>query len=199
MASRIFARASSRVSPSPLADAKSPRRVTLSGSGDEGTLRLQGHGALPLPHGVCASSDERRDRARSPGGEGLLAAGRDRLRRHDDRSCDLRLDVAEAALEPRAAARRLLVRSNTDHAEDSDPRALRGHLEHCLGARVSEVLQPRGDADVPRAGVRRDAFPLPWRRVYVSANRNFKRPFPSLDPQLSAADARTVLTFSPKT
>src|SRR5207248_11257718 len=102
----------------------------------------------------------------------------DRLRRHDDRSCDLRLDVAEAALEPRAAARRLLVRSNTHHAEHSDPRALRGHLEHCLGARVSEVLQPRGDADVPRAGVRRDAFPLPWRRVYVSANRKFKRPFP---------------------
>ena len=26
----------------------------------------------------------------------------------------------------------------------------------------------------------------------MSANRNFKRPFPSLDPQLSAADARTV-------
>jgi len=170
----------------------STSRVTLSGSGDEGTLRLQGHGGLRLPHGVRASSDERRDRARSPGREGLLAAGRDRLRRHDDRSCDLRLDVAEAALEPRAAARRLLVRSDTDHAEHSDPRALRGHLEHCLGARVSEVLQPRGDADVPRAGVRRDAFPLPWRRVYVSANRNFKRLFPSLDPQLSAADARTV-------
>src|SRR5207247_11383996 len=81
---------------------------------------------------------------------------------------------------------------NTDHAEHSDPRALRDHLEHCLGARVSEVLQPRGDADVPRAGVRRDAFPLPWRRVYVSANRNFKRPSPSLDTQLCAADARTV-------
>src|SRR5207248_2994864 len=57
---------------------------------------------------------------------------------------------------------------------------------------VSEVLQPRGDADVPRAGIRRDAFPLPWRRVYVRANRNFKRPFPSLDPQPFAADARTV-------
>src|SRR5207249_6755716 len=94
--------------------------------------------------------------------------------------------------EPGTAARRLLVRSDTEHAEHSDPRALCGHLEHCLGARVSEVLQPRGDADVPRAGVRRDAFPLTWRKVYVSATRNFKRLFPSLDPQLSAADARTV-------
>src|SRR5206468_894838 len=41
------------------------------------------------------------------------------------------------------------------------------HLEHCLGARVSEVLQPRGGADVPRAGVRRVAFPLPLISILV--------------------------------
>src|SRR5437879_13844130 len=100
-------------------------RVTLSRSGDEGTLRLQGHGGLRLPHGVRASSDERRDRARSPGREGLLAAGRDRLLRHDDRGCDLRLDVAEAALEPRGAARRIPVRYDTYHASTSAPTSLR--------------------------------------------------------------------------
>jgi len=54
------------------------------------------------PHGFALHLT-RRDRARSPVAKSSRR-GRDRLRRHDDRSCDLRLGVAEAALEPRAAA-----------------------------------------------------------------------------------------------